>query len=130
MFKVGDRIKVVANSCNHNYQIGRIYIVSYVNAMARSLTASDLNGRLGNNLIYADIELVLPNRADIESEIRSLTEQVRELEAKLDYLDENDLDECEENDFRAYRVLTLIEDQNMDKKEKLSIIAKYMKATA
>jgi len=54
--KVGDKIKVVGNSNDHNYTVGSLFTVTHVDASDNTLQARDTTGFSGNWIRWRDCE--------------------------------------------------------------------------
>lgn len=126
--KVGQKIKVTSNVSGHNYKIGSIYIVSGENPGAPGhIQAKSLKkGRVGYWLQPGEYELISLNKADLEAEKIKLLEQVADLEEKLAYLSEHNLDELDVEQYRMFKALDVL-DNTTDRLEKAKLLAKLLK---
>ena len=58
-----------------------------------------------------------------EDTINRTKEFIKETQAKVNFMDETDSEDFDENEFKAFRTLTLIENRHMTKLEKARAIA-------
>lgn len=52
--KEGTRIRVIANSNDHNYTVGNVYTISHVDDNDSTLKARDAHGAVGNWIRWSD----------------------------------------------------------------------------
>lgn len=133
--KKGDNFKIISSLGGHNYgPIGTICTadISYTfNTRSNSINALTK----GKNSIYAyQFILVTINKQEIQEDIvqlkqelidktKSIKEQIADLEVKLKFMNENKLDDFNETEFKAYKVLQLLKDKKLSDIERAKLIA-------
>jgi len=134
--KVGGRIKVVANTCSHSYQIGETYEINhlyYTGSQVTSVQARSSNGTTGNVLYLSDIECVDYTIEELEEFNKDLIDQLeatkKEIsnnEERIAWMKENNITEFNETEFKAFKTLTLLEDDSISKMEKAKLISELV----
>jgi hypothetical protein len=131
-FKVGNKIKVIANKGGHNYEIGEVYKV--VKIYNDSLTAKSLDGKfVGNSLYGTEIEFVSLTIDELKEDNESLKANIAEIQKEIEdnnlkiaWMEENGVSEYDENQFKAFRTLSLLEDETLSKLEKAKLIGELV----
>jgi hypothetical protein len=131
--KVGDRLKTV-RAMGTNKRKGSILTVtqnygSYVYARDPKFG----NGK--DNAIYPqDAELYASTKKDLEQEIKdkkkeqeNIKKEIKAIEAKIAYLDENGLEEFDDDVFRVHQTLKLVKDGSKGELEQAQLIAELIK---
>lgn len=99
-------------------------------------TVRALGYNVGHQYNIYDYELVLGpyNKEAIEKEIADINEkktkldsEVSELNHKIEWMETIGVSEFDEDEFKVYRTLSLLEDDNVGKIEKMKEIAKLIK---
>lgn len=129
--KKGDRvIPFKLNVGDHNYELGKEYIVTDINGKDRdSFKAKDPEtGRVGNNLYAREVYFGTANTKEgLEEEKEKLECELDEIKTKLKFMEEHGLDEFDEEEYKVYKTLDVIEDDNKSRKEKAKEISKLIK---
>lgn len=138
-YLTGKTVEIISNNSGHNYRIGDK--IKITKEQSRLLTISNITnptagtiGRLtpsGNNAFFRDLKIIDKfNKEYFLEEIKNLEESKKEIDSdienykfKINFLEETNLKEFDENEFKAYKTLSLIEDNSLSKVEKAKLIA-------
>jgi hypothetical protein len=122
-WKNGDKFRV--NTAHSVYVLGCVYTVNGVNA--DNLCGMDGNGNnIGQWIPKAYVIRYDNTKADLEAERSDLQVRLDDVNAKLAFLAENNLDNYDEHEFRVYQALTVL-DSTTDKLERAKKLAALMK---
>ena len=124
--KVGQLVKIVANTSHHNYTRGEVYrVVSSPNGyiQAESLDCS----WKGNNMNTKDYEIVNLTKEFIKSEIQELQNEIDHKKSIIAWMDENGRTEYDPNEHKVWKALTTIESDSISKIDKVKLIAALLK---
>lgn len=126
--KIGDRVKVIANACGSNYAIGSVGVIVQIHeGYPRSFVLEDVKTKIRGNFIQEyDVKLYELSEQEIQEEISSLNEQIKEKENMLKWMKETNNETFNEEEFKVWRTLTLFEDETLSKSEKAKLIAKLI----
>lgn len=119
-FSNGDKVKVVSNATNHNYQIGTEYTI-----------VNDNNGHGGNYLLSIDGYNACGNWIGPGDITKGLKKDIiiEELSNILEFLKdyEGDIDNAHklQKEYKVFHILKEIKSEKSDF-EKISIISKYI----
>lgn len=114
-FKKGRNYKVIANRSGHGYSIGSIVKCTSVN-----------NTYVVVNSIFFysdDLGLAIETREDLQESLTNILKQKSEIEDKLTYINEVGNETFDENEYKTYKTLTLLDNKKLSKIEKARIIA-------
>ena len=118
--KIGDKVKVLINYNNHNYTIGSIYEISYIDPR-HGFTLTDDNGFQGNWITEGEISNI---KQEFNKE--SLINQLKVfLEFLEDYEDDVQSSDKFEKEFKVYKILKEIKGTKSDF-EKIKIISELI----
>lgn len=133
--KKGDKFKIINSAHGHSYgPIGTICTAN-ISFTFDSKDCSIYALAKGKNSIYADqFILTVTNKQEIQKEIvelkkelvdktKSIKEQIANLEIRLKFMNENKLDNFDETEFKAYKVLQLLKDKKLSDIERAKLIA-------
>jgi hypothetical protein len=134
--KVGAKVKVIANTSSHSYKIGETYEIInlyYSGSQVTSVQAKFPNGTAGNSLYLLDIECVAYTIEDFEEANKDLIDQleatkkeISDNEERIAWMKENNIVEFNETEFKAFKTLTLLEDDSLSKMEKAKLISELV----
>ena len=114
----GKKVKIVKNTANHNQPIGSTGTITSTNSgMVR------LKEFPSWNFYPQDLELLPQTREEIEKEIASLKEKIKSEQEKLDFMNENKVEEFDETQYKVFQTLKTLEDKNLSPIERSKIIA-------
>lgn len=142
-FKVGDKVKSagkVANKSSNNYLNTYNYpdmeftITADITGSNKTLKAYggkyNVTNDAGMNCGFIYGEEVLDaktTREQLESRIKSLKEEIAELNSKLDFMNEHKLEEYDADTFKAFSVLKLVDNKKLSTIDKAKLIAELIK---
>jgi len=119
MPRIGDKIKIIGNVSNHYYDIGNIYFITRIEK--NGVVAIDSNGRGGEYLTPIEYEIVWDTFT-----IQMLNDKEKDLLLELNkekfivnYLEENNIDECSSNEIIASYMIHLFNSKNSELKNEL-----------
>ena len=128
------RIRITSRAGGHNYgQVGDVLTLSNSAMVARTTSLS--HGVPGGNTLQFNEFTVLTvrNKEDISNYIEELKKDKKEIDKsiavekeKLAYLNEVESDEFNDNEFKAYSTLSLLENKKLSKLDKAKLIAKLL----
>lgn len=135
----GKKAVVTSSTGGHNYGcIGTEFIIKDSAYLSGSATASgSINAGIpgGNNIKFTQFSIIEEplTKEELEKEIESLRKKkkdidgdIQEIKDKINYLKETGNTEYDENEFKAYHTLELLEDPNMTRLEKSKLIARLV----
>lgn len=117
----GTKCKVLSNSNGHGSPIGAI--VTVVSCAGSSIRVRET----GSSYTKTDLALVKVDRAHIQQEIRTLQSEIMGMNNKLDFMDETGLAEFDESEFKAYRVLQTLDNDDLSQVERAQVVAELIK---
>ena len=125
------RIKIVNNAGGHNYGINGTTILLETPTMHVSTTGLSGGFPGGNTINFNEFMVIdiltkddiLNNIEDIEKNIKSLKRDIADEKLKLEFLKETKSKEFNENEFKAFKTLSLLENDSLSKIEKARLIA-------
>ena len=142
-FALGRRAIVTSTAGGHNYgEVGTTFIISAFNVAGGSGTNYTSVSHLiptGNNIPFSSFSVILEETPkEIEDKIKDLgkekksivkkfDEQVKECKSKLRFLKENKLEIFDEDEFKSFQALELLENGDLTIMEKSKILAQLIK---
>lgn len=107
-FKVGDKVKVVGNSNSHCTPNGTVLTISCI------FPNSHYNVAERVNIAFMERDLIayLSTRTEIAEEVIELEERLKNSREKLSWLAEVGQEEFDEMQFKVYRAIQTLKDQN------------------
>jgi hypothetical protein len=142
-FAIGKKAIVTSSVGGHNYgEVGTTFIISAFNIPVGSktnYTSANALKRGGNNIPFSSFSLILEKTPkeiedkikDLEKEKKSIVkkfdEQVKECKSKLRFLKENKLEIFDEDEFKSFQALELLENGDLTIMEKSKILAQLIK---
>lgn len=125
--KSGMKVKVIANTANHNQPIGSIVTLTGVNLN----NYGDCNARNSAGQIYTfyttDFVVLAMTKEEILKAIEELKIEIKTEETKLQFLKETGQEEYDEDEFQAYQVLKLVASKKTTQLEKAKQIVKILR---
>jgi hypothetical protein len=126
--KIGDVVKPIANTNNHNYAIGRKHtiIAAYNNGAPNNgiyywLLRDDTNGIQGQSYISEnDLALYSITKKEVENKIKDMEIEIHKNRKMLEYLSEENKEEVNVTEFFAWYIVQIMESEDPKKKEKIS----------
>lgn len=125
-----------SNTNEHNYTIGCEYVVHLINSDLGFRAKDPETGCKGNSLKVCDVYIKHRNttKEELEEEKEKFEEEKEKLEcdlesieSKLKFMEEHGLEEFDEEEYKVYKTLNVIEDDNKSRKEKAKEISKLIK---
>lgn len=118
-----------SNSNSHDYEIGREYVVYDVESDVAFKAKDPKTDCAGNVLIVHDVYIKHKNitKEELEEEKEKLECELGSIESKLKFMEENDLDEFDEDEYKIHRSLDVLEDDNKSREEKAKELNKLIK---
>jgi len=130
----GKTIRILNTAGSHNY--GGVGTILKLDNSVMYITSTSLSGGIhGGNTLTFDQFTVLDNvtKEDILKNIEGIQEQIIELEneiiseeLKITFLKETRSKTYNENEFKAFKTLSLMEDDSLSKIQKAQLIAKLI----
>lgn len=65
-------------------------------------------------------------RRNLDGQIKNIQKEIIEVDAKIDFMVSNNIEEFDETQFKAYRILQLTKDENLSDLEKSKLIAELV----
>lgn len=129
------KIEIITTAGAHNY--GPVGSKLTLSNLGMVLTTTSVSGGVvgGNNLNFDYFKVISSDEtvedlknaiAEIKAEIKESKEQILGYEEKLNYLKETNSEKFNENEYKAFSVLGLLEQDSLSKLEKAKIIAKLI----
>lgn len=132
---VGKQLKVIGNTAGHNVSMGTIITVLRVNypTTPNPVYIANVNG--GNRSFYIeDVELCPLTIEQISDAIKALDTEIEAnkkeqevLRSKIKFMQENKLDVYDEDTFKVYHTLKLLDNDKLSKIEKSNLISQLIK---
>lgn len=134
-YLTGKKIKIISVAGGHNYgPVGTV--LELTNIATASISSSSINYGIpnGNTLRFTEFTVLTEiTSKEIKEDIKMYKEQLKEIEAsitqcnnKLDYLKEIGSDKFDDNEFKAYETLKLVDNKKLSTIEKAKLIAKLI----
>ena len=101
--KIGDKVRVVDNVCDHNYEIGDVITVTYRDATY--IRGTRPGGCVGNNLQCEDVDPALCTIEHYQGELDRLSAATAEIEVRIACMQTLGVETLDENEYRVYRAL-------------------------
>lgn len=141
-YLIGKKIKILNKSGGHNY--GMTGDVITLNNQRMSVsggtgnTYNSLNHGIegGNNLKFTQFTVLTnitvkdieDNITSLKKDISNIKEEIKKEEVKIEYLKETGSEKYDENEFKVYTTLSLLEDPKLSKLEKAKLVANLIKS--
>lgn len=106
-FKVGDKATVIGNLTGHGTRIGDAVTITWINPNGTSYNGTSLKGTYSYNV--ADLAPVVLSKKDLEAFIEEQEAAITSAKLKLKYLKETNSEEFDENEFKIYNALTVLD---------------------
>jgi hypothetical protein len=118
--KIGDKVKVLINYNSHNYTIGSIYEISYIDTH-HGFTLKDDSGFLGNWITEKEISKIKQefNKEYLVNQLKVFLEFLEDYEGDVQSSDKF------EKEFQVYKILKEIKGTKSDF-EKIKIISELI----
>jgi hypothetical protein len=124
--KIGAKLKITGNTTSHGFRVGEVVTITQIN-----YDTSQYCCRNEQNLQYwvnpCDYDLVNYTKEEIEKEIAEQELEIAELKDKIAFLAATGKETYDENEFAVWSALTTIENENLSKIEKATLIARLIK---
>lgn len=107
--KKGTKFKVVSNSNSHNYPLNTVLTLSRDGLVSSEMgnAAVELSG---NNLNIQDVVILTATTvADLQKELSAAKAVVKEIQQKITFCGENELEEFDEETYRIFKLLEIAE---------------------
>ena len=128
--KIGQRFKVIKNSNSHNYIVGETYAMSRKGTATMSMNNIAKDYPKGNILYFKDIIIITNDLFTMESDLKTFEEEFKakskDLKSKIAFCKKHCLDEFDDNTFKVYQTLSILNTTSSDI-EKAQVIAKLIK---
>jgi hypothetical protein len=122
-WKAGVKFRV--KTAQNNYIAGELYTVNQVSG--DNLCGIDEDGTNMGNWIHKNYVVRYENgKDDLLAEKTELESRLADVQAKLDFLASNNLTEFDDNEFKVYQALTVL-DETTSKLERAKKLAALMK---
>lgn len=142
--KIGDRVIPISNKNGHTYQLGKEYEIIRFTYLTPSsspgpcpekhnptgFVAKDPEtGYQGNKLIFSEVELVIgpETKEDFEEEKERLECELEDINTKIQFMEENNLDEFDEDEYRIFKSLDVLDDKEKSRKDKAKELKRLLK---
>lgn len=122
MIKIGDKILVKNNYSGHNYNIGNYYIICGIKG--NSFSAYDpITNFQGNNINFEDFEVISKIGSDeLNEKKKKLNYNLKKLKFILNFIENQNLESCDEFEINSLYLISLFESNEPDKKDELAKI--------
>ena len=132
---IGTKIKLKPSgskpsSANTNINSAPNEIFTVVRAYSDQTNAWYIVNSRGENAGWVydwEIQPLLSTREELESEIAGLKSKIDEVQSKLQFLNETGYETFNEDEYKVYSTLSLLEDDKLSKIEKSKIIAELIR---
>jgi len=122
--KAGTKIKVVSNSNSHSYPMDTELTLKKA---VMSVSGSDMVTEVvGNTLRATDCILSSTTVEDLEKRLTELEKEKKDIQAKIKFCKEAEIEEYDENLFKVYKTLELVDNATLDRKKKAALISKLI----
>jgi hypothetical protein len=123
--KPGDKIRIVDNTCGHNYEIGTV--VEVFRNTGTSICARRNDGQIGNNLSLLDVAPRPSGKTveDYRRELDALSAKVVEINDRLACMEVLGVDMLDENEYIVWKSLDTLE-SDAPRREKVKIISELL----
>lgn len=123
--KIGDFVKPVTNTCNHQYVIGKKYRISQQYQGGGGLVYwylidPDTGMQGGTCILETDIDPYSINKKMLEDKIKDMEIEMEKNRKMLDYLQSEHKDDVEPTEFFAWYIVQIMESNDPKKTEKIS----------
>jgi hypothetical protein len=142
-FKVGDKVRSAGKPSNksgngylnyHSYPDMEFTIIADITGNSKQFTSwggkynISSPGLTNCGYVYGD-EIVssVITKEELTSKIKSLKEEITELNSKLDFMNEHKLEEYDADTFKAFSVLKLVDNKKLSTIDKAKLIAELIK---
>ena len=121
--KEGVRVKVITNTSDHNYVIGRSYIVGrYHNGMWRLCELKNPGVPCGNNCYPVDLKIVMLSADGLIKISKELEGKILVIESKITFMTKHNKKELDEKEFKSYGILEFMSNGEKTDKDKLDFL--------
>ena len=114
---IGKTVKIVKNTSGHAIPIGTIGVIKTINANQHYINGH--SSWFGIN----DFEITALTKKDIEEKIAELTQEISNLNTQKEFMEANSLEEFDENQYKVFKTLAIIEQKETTQLEKSKLIA-------
>ena len=131
---IGKKLKVIGNTASHGQPIGAIITVAGIQYPTTNnpVFTAVCNGTV-RHFNYADVEAFSLTIDDLQEDITRLCKEIEEskkeqemIAAKIKFMHSNGLEEYDENTFKAFHTLELLDNKKLSKIEKAKLISKLI----
>ena len=121
----GTKFKAVENTNGHNYPLNTPLTMNR-KGIGATITNIAIEVTSGNCIQAWDCELYITTIEEMKKQLAELDAQKAELQAKIDFCEETDVTEYDENLFKVYKALEVIETKTLSRGEKAALISKLI----
>lgn len=132
--KVGDKVKITQNNTQHNYTLGKVYVVGAVyrtgHWMNRFVCYDPATDFIGNLLQCADAELQPLTREYFSQQVNTLRTALKKAEETLHFMQTSNLDAVTAEQLAAFQALAVLDQKDtsmLDRVDRLAMLAKLLK---
>ncbi len=113
-----------SNGNGHNYQIGKTYVIIQNYGNGTFACRDPETGWIGNCLSQMDCNVLFEkiNKNDLIKDIKKIKDILDEKEMYVKFLEEENLEECNDSEFLSWYLIKLFESNDRDKRSKISRI--------
>lgn len=123
-FKIGDKVEVVNNTARHNQPIGSKGTVSET-SYGENFQLEE-TGTLWYN--HTDLKLITKFKKEcIKNKINCLEKQLECWKNKLTWMEETGAEFFDEDEWKIYKAISVMEEQNVSRMDKAKEISKLLK---
>lgn len=119
MPRIGSSIKIIENKSGHHYNIGEIYKISRIEV--NGVSAYSDEGRGGDFIRNDEYEVIYDNFSakTLENREKELINKIEKSKFVLNYLEENNLEECLPSEINASIMLKYLNSNNLKELAKI-----------
>jgi len=132
-YLMGKKVIILNTKDGHNYgQIGDIFEITQGNFTTTSIAGATPGG---NNIKHSQFSVIETlTKEDLKEEIKTLQNEkkildvnIKSYKAKLEFLEESKSETFDEEEYKAYKVVSLMEDTSLSKLEKVRSVLELIK---
>lgn len=131
---IGKVVKVIANRAGHNYPIGSRITITGVHNISNLVTCTVRTAESSYSFYLDDFEISGQTIEELEKDIVDYEKSIKEfqldienIKSKISFMKKNEIKEFDENQFKAYYTLELLDNKKLNNIQRAQAIAKLIK---
>lgn len=127
--KVGNMVTILEDRTGHGWKKGtEIEVVGVTKTGSGEIRAKSMDSAETRTLILNEYEITPITKEYLNTKVTELQAQINELNVKLQWLDYTGADAYDEEQFKVYNVLKLLDDKSMNLVEKTKLITNLIQS--